>query len=111
MRQPKPIQQQKRKQPQIPVSDPSQIFKNKKIRQSNFSLVNHFKILQNNIKENDHDLNENDPIDNNISDSSKDKEKTMSNRNAKVKAPMTVIVEDSILKIYILTEHFKDRKT
>ena len=34
------------------------------------SSPNRFEILQDNIKENDHDLNENDPIDNN-SDSSR----------------------------------------
>ena len=43
-----------------------------------FPSQNHFGTLQDNIKENNHDLNENDPIDNN-SDSSKVKEKTMLN--------------------------------
>lgn len=56
--------------------------------------------MQEDIKENDHDLNENDPIDNN-SNSNKDKEKTMSNRNTKTKAPSTVILGDSILKMYM----------
>ena len=49
------------------------------------------------IKENDHDLNENDPIDNNF-DLSKDKEKPMSNRNPKTKAPAAFTLGDSILK-------------
>ena len=62
-----------------------------------FSSSNRFEILQENIKEIDHDLNENDPIDNN-SDSSKDKEKTIWNRNTKTKAPTTVILGDSILR-------------
>ena len=53
--------------------------------------------MQGNIKEIDHDLNENDQIDNN-SDSSMDKEKVMSKRNTKTKAPATVILRDSILK-------------
>ena len=43
-----------------------------------FPSQNHFGTLQDNTKENNHDLNENDPIDNN-SDSSKVKEKTMLN--------------------------------
>ena len=51
-----------------------------------FSSPNCFEILQDDIKENDHDLNENYPIDNN-SDSNKDNEKTVSNINTKVKAP------------------------
>ena len=51
-----------------------------------FSSPNCFEILQDDIKENDHSLNENYPIDNN-SDPSKDNEKTVSNRNTKVKAP------------------------
>ena len=51
-----------------------------------FSSSNCFEILQDDIKENDHDLNENYPIDNN-SDSNKDNEKTVSNINTKVKAP------------------------
>ena len=62
-----------------------------------FSSPNPFEILQDDIKEIDHDLNENDPIDNN-SDSSKDKDKTMSNRNPKTKAPTTVSLGDSIPK-------------
>ena len=49
------------------------------------------------MKENDHDLNENDPIDSNYH-SSKDKEKTMLNRNTRTKALITVILRDSILK-------------
>ena len=61
------------------------------------SSANRFKILQDDIKENDHDLNENYPIDSN-SDSGKDKEKTISNRNTKVKAPTTVILGESIRK-------------
>ena len=48
-------------------------------------------------KKKNHDLNENDLIDNK-SDSSKDKEKSMSNRNTKTKAPRAVILGDSILK-------------
>ena len=63
-----------------------------------FSSPNCFEILTKDyIKEIDHDLNENDQINNNP-DSSKDKEKTMSNRNTKTKAPTTVILGDSILK-------------
>ena len=61
------------------------------------SSANRFKILQDDIKENDHDLNENYPIDSN-SDSGKDKEKTISNRNTKAKAPTTVILGESIRK-------------
>ena len=64
-----------------------------------FSSPNRFEILQDDIKENDHGLNENDPIDNN-SESSKDKEKTISNKITKTKAPTTVILGDSILKMY-----------
>ena len=45
---------------------------------TDFPSQNHSGILQDNIKENNNDLNENDSIDNN-SDSSKDKEKTMLN--------------------------------
>ena len=71
--------------------------KKKADNNKDFSSPNRFEILQDDIKENDHDLNESDPIDNN-SDSSKDKEKTMSNRNTKQKAPTTVILRDSILK-------------
>ena len=52
--------------------------------------------MQDDISENDHDLNVNDPIDNN-SNLSKDKEKTMSNRNTR-KAPTTATLGDSILK-------------
>ena len=62
-----------------------------------FSSPKRFQILQDDINENDHDLNENDLIDNN-SDSSKDKEKTMSNRNTKIKVPAIVTLGDSILK-------------
>ena len=51
-----------------------------------FSSPNCFGILQDDIQENDHDLNKNYLIDNN-SDSNKDNEKTVSNRNTKVKAP------------------------
>ena len=65
-----------------------------------FSSPNHFQNFQDNINENDHDLNENDPIGSNF-DSNKDKEKTMSNRNTKTKAPTTVILGDSILKMYM----------
>ena len=61
------------------------------------SSPNRFKILQDDIKENDHDLNGNYPIDSN-SDSDKDKEKTISNKNTKTKAPTTVILGESILK-------------
>ena len=61
------------------------------------SSANRFKILQDDIKKNDHDLNENYPIDSN-SDSGKDKEKTISNRNTKAKAPTTVILGESIRK-------------
>ena len=57
---------------------------------------NRFQILQDDISENDHDLNVNDPIDNN-SNLSKDKEKTMSNRNTR-KTPTTATLGDSILK-------------
>ena len=39
-----------------------------------FFSPNHFETLQDDVKENDHNLTENDPIDNN-SDLSKDKEK------------------------------------
>ena len=49
-------------------------------------------ILQDSIKENDPDLNENYPIVNKNSDFSKDKNKTMSNRNTKTKGPTTVIL-------------------
>ena len=84
-----------------------------KIADSNqdFSSPNRFQISQDNINENNHDLNENDPITNendhdlnendliyNNSASSKDKEKTMSNRNTKKKFPATVTLGDSILK-------------
>ena len=62
-----------------------------------FFSPNRFEILQDNIKEIDHDVNENNPIDNN-SDSSKGKEKTMSKKNSKTKAPTTVILGESILK-------------
>ena len=51
-----------------------------------FCSPNCFGILQDDIQENDHDLNKNYLIDNN-SDSNKDNEKTVSNRNTKVKAP------------------------
>ena len=61
-----------------------------------FSSTNRFEILQDDIKENDQDINNNDPIDNN-SDSSKDKEKPMSNRNTKITLT-TVTLGDSILK-------------
>ena len=61
-----------------------------------FSSTNRFEILQDDIKENDQDINNNDPIDNN-SDSSKDKEKTMSNGNTKITVT-TVTLGDSILK-------------
>ena len=84
---------------QILVLDPSEVANLKKAdANKDFSSPNHFDISQDNIKENDHDVNENDPIDNNNSDSSKHKEKTMSNRNTKTKAPTTVILRDSILK-------------
>ena len=53
--------------------------------------------MQDGIKENNHDLNEHDLINNNH-DSSKDKEKIMSNRNTKTKAPTTATLGDSILK-------------
>ena len=62
-----------------------------------FSSPNRFEIFQSDIKENDYDLNENDLINNNY-DSSKDKEKTMSNKNVRTKAPTTVILGDSILQ-------------
>ena len=72
-----------------------------------FPLPNRFEILQDDIKENDYDLNEIDPIDNNY-DSSKEKEKAMSNRNTRARAPTTVILEDSILKnVYGKATKFK----
>ena len=67
-------------------------------KNKDFSSPNCFEILQDGIKENDHDLNKSDPIDNNNSDYSKDKEKTMSSRNTKTKAPTTAILGDSKLK-------------
>ena len=53
---------------------------------------------ENCIKENDHDLNVNDPVDNNSFDYSKEKGKAMSNKNTKTKSPTTVILGDSMLK-------------
>ena len=53
-----------------------------------FSSANRFEILQDDIKENDHDS-----IDNN-----KDKRKTRSNRNTKTKGPTAVNLGSSILK-------------
>ena len=69
-------------------------------------------ILQDSIKENDPDLNENYPIVNKNSDFSKDKNKTMSNRNTKTKGPTTVIYYGHTLskaakfKKHVVVKHF-----
>ena len=77
---------------------PRKLSKMKKVdTNKDFSSPKCFQILQDDINENDHGLNKNDPIDNN-SGSTKNKEKLKSNRNTKTKAPTTVILGDSILK-------------
>ena len=68
-----------------------------------FFSAQRFEILQHDIKESDHDS-----FDNNSPDSSKDKEKTMPNRNTKAKALKTVNFGNPILKKYIWTYQFKD---
>ena len=55
--------------------------------------------MQDDIKENHPDLNENDPINNNsIMTQAKDNKKTILNRNTRTKPPATVILGDSTLK-------------
>ena len=64
--------------------------KNKKAdTDKDFSSANRFEILQDDIKENDHDS-----IDNN-----KDKRKTRSNKNTKTKGPTAVNLGSSILNL------------
>ena len=79
---------------------PLENVKNEKVdTDKDFCSPNRIGILEDEIKESDHDS-----FDNNNSDSSKDKGKTMLNRNTKTKAPTTVNLVDSILKhVYVNT--------
>ena len=87
-----------------------------------FSSPNRFQVLQDNMSENNHDLNENDPINENDHDlnendliynnsaSSKDKEKTMLNRNTKTKFSCNSYFRRLNTKKCIWKYHFKGYK-